>query len=171
MFKIGLISDTHGNRNKIDLILDYTKDLGIDIWIHSGDYVDDARYMKEKLNIPVVMVRGNCDYNEREANDEEIFSFAGIDIYVAHGHELNPYELEREFRWIAKTYSVSLIVTGHTHIYNASFIDENTLNVNPGSVSRPRDGSNGTFAIVTGEKNKPETLNIEFIDMSELAFE
>lgn len=170
MFKIGVISDTHGDKNAMDLILDYTKDLNLDLWIHSGDHVADARYMQSKLAIPVVMVKGNCDYYDRESNDMELYSHAGMDIYVAHGHELNPYELEREFKWIAKTYDVGLIVTGHTHVHRSVFIGDKTLAINPGSPARPRDGSNGTFAIVTGEENDFASIDVEFIDMSELDY-
>lgn len=170
MFKIAIISDTHGNKEKIDIILDYIKNLNINLCIHSGDYIGDAAYMKDKLDIPVVMVKGNCDNDYCNGSDVEIFNFAGLDIYVAHGHELNPYELEREFSWIAKTYDVDIIITGHTHVHKANYIDD-TLVLNPGSPSRPRDGSYGTFAILTGEEYNPKSLDVEFIDMSELTLE
>ena len=37
----------------------WTKD--IDIWLHAGDYGDDARYMQTRTDVPVYAVRGNND--------------------------------------------------------------------------------------------------------------
>ena len=45
MKRIGIISDTHGYLDTIDLALDATMDQDIDMWLHTGDYGDDARYM------------------------------------------------------------------------------------------------------------------------------
>ena len=46
MKRIGIISDTHGYLDTIDLALDATMDQDIDMWLHAGDYGDDARYMQ-----------------------------------------------------------------------------------------------------------------------------
>ena len=35
------------------------------MWLHAGDYGDDARYMQEHTDIPVYAVRGN---NDRKAS-------------------------------------------------------------------------------------------------------
>ena len=61
MKRIGIISDTHGYLDTIDLALDATVDQDIDMWLHAGDYGDDARYMQTSTNVPVYAVRGNND--------------------------------------------------------------------------------------------------------------
>ena len=33
----------------------------VDIWLHAGDFGDDARYMQEHTDIPGYAVRGNND--------------------------------------------------------------------------------------------------------------
>ena len=43
MKRIGIISDTHGYLDTIDLVLDATVDQDIDMWLHAGDYGDRAR--------------------------------------------------------------------------------------------------------------------------------
>ena len=61
MKRIGIISDTHGYLDTIDLALDATVDQDIDMWLHAGDYGDDARYMQTRTDVPVYAVRGNND--------------------------------------------------------------------------------------------------------------
>ena len=56
MKRIGIVSDTHGYLENIDLILEATVDQDIDMWLHAGDYGDDARYMQEHTEIPVYAV-------------------------------------------------------------------------------------------------------------------
>ena len=45
MKRIGILSDTHGYLEDIDLVLAATADQDIDMWLHAGDFGDDARYM------------------------------------------------------------------------------------------------------------------------------
>ena len=42
MKRIGILSDTHGYLDDIDLVLEATADQDIDMWLHAGDYGDDA---------------------------------------------------------------------------------------------------------------------------------
>ena len=44
MKRIGILSDTHGYLEDIDLVLEATADQDIDMWLHAGDFGDDARY-------------------------------------------------------------------------------------------------------------------------------
>ena len=44
MKRIGILSDTHGYLEDIDLVLAATADQDIDMWLHAGDFGDDARY-------------------------------------------------------------------------------------------------------------------------------
>ena len=56
MKRIGILSDTHGYLEDIDLVLEATADQDIDMWLHAGDFGDDARYMQEHTDIPVYAV-------------------------------------------------------------------------------------------------------------------
>nr|WP_252894086.1 metallophosphoesterase family protein [Veillonella denticariosi] len=58
MKRIGIISDTHGYLENIDLVLKATENRHIDMWLHAGDYGDDARYMQDHTAVPVYAVRG-----------------------------------------------------------------------------------------------------------------
>lgn len=167
MRRIGVISDTHGNLDVIDSIIKAMYDEKIDLWIHAGDVALDAQYLSSKVDVPVVMVRGNCDYIAPLAPEEELISFQNTYIYVTHGHKLNPYQLDNELRWIAKQYEAKLIVTGHTHCHKAEYISDQILSINPGSPTRPRDGTLGTFAIVTYHEEEGY-FSAEFIYMEEL---
>ena len=65
MKRIGIISDTHGYLDTIDLALDATMDQDIDMWLHAGDYGDDARRVEYQPN-PII------------ANDKNLREFRGL---------------------------------------------------------------------------------------------
>mgnify|MGYP002738237007 FL=1 len=45
MKRIGIMSDTHGYRELIDAVVEITADEELDMWLHAGDFGDDARYL------------------------------------------------------------------------------------------------------------------------------
>lgn len=164
MKKIGILSDTHGYVEHIPAILEATKDENISLWLHCGDVADDAKYMQTLTDIPVKMVRGNNDRVKPLAPETELFPFEDTFIYMTHGDKLSYFQKATELRFIARHYQAKLICLGHTHHHEELYIDK-TLVVNPGSVSLPRDGSSGTFAIATYENGE---FTVEFIEMDEI---
>ena len=46
-----------------------------------------------------------------------------------------------------KENEIKIFVTGHTHIHKAYYVD-NILFINPGSIDFPRDGIDGTYAVL-----------------------
>ena len=82
MKRIGIISDTHGYLDTIDLVLDATMDQDIDMWLHAGDYGDDARYMQTRTNVPVYAVRGNNDRVQPLEPKEQLIPLEDTYIYI-----------------------------------------------------------------------------------------
>ena len=122
MFRIGLLSDTHGLlRPEAKAFLK-----GSDYIIHGGD-IGDPKIMEElALIAPVTAVRGNNDKGiwagMLPVND--CLKVGEVFIYVLH----NLAELEIEP--VAK--GVQIVVTGHSHkplVYD----HEGVLYINPGS--------------------------------------
>ena len=150
MKRIGIISDTHGYLDTIDLVLDATMDQNIDMWLHAGDYGDDARYMQTRINVPVYAVRGNNDRVQPLEPKEQLIPLEDTYIYMTHGHEVSYDKRIPELVHIGNAMGARLIAK---HIGD-------TLFVNPGSIALPRDGSGGTFAIVTYEDG---AFDVEFV--------
>ena len=148
MKRIGIISDTHGYLDTIDLALDATMDQHIDMWLHAGDYGDDARYMQTRTDVPVYAVRGNNDRVQPLEPKQQLIPLEDTYIYMTHGHEVSYCKRAQELIHIGNAMGARLIVCGHSHIHKEKLLGD-TLFVNPGSIALPRDGSGGTFAIVT----------------------
>lgn len=145
--RILVISDTHG---KTDRVFDVYKKLAaeapIDILVHCGDYYADAREIQARLGVPMVAVKGNCD----GCFDFEAYSILETecgDILVAHGHmEDVGFSMQKLYYKALEQGCVGAFF-GHTH--RSVFVETGGVYLlNPGSLSLPRDGSGGTFALV-----------------------
>jgi putative phosphoesterase len=125
MFRIGIISDTHGLlRPEAQRRL-----AGVDHIVHAGDIgrpeiVDALREIA-----PVTAIRGNVDSGEwaREYADTELVRLAGKSIYVLH--DLKTLHIDARA-------GVDVVVSGHSHVPKIESIG-GILYLNPGS-SGPR---------------------------------
>lgn len=143
MMKILLLSDTHGDLSKALTVCQKLKN--IDLIIHCGDYQDDAHQLEEELGIPVVSVGGNCDHAPKE--DKEIVETPYGNLLVTHGHyEMVGYSYQK-LLYLAEERDCIAVCFGHTHVAYCEEFDGIRL-INPGSLTSPRDGSGGTYAVI-----------------------
>lgn len=142
--KILVIGDTHGKLNKVRDI--YAKLTNIDLIAHTGDHLRDGEALSREFNVPVVAVKGNCD-GSYSKDDFEIIKTEYSNILITHGHMDNVNYQLTSLMYKAMENDCKAVFFGHTH---CSFIDEsNGIHfVNPGSLTQPRDGSDGSYAIV-----------------------
>jgi putative phosphoesterase len=138
-FRIGVISDTHGELP--DSVLEVFR--GVDAIVHAGDCgTGDVVEALEAL-APVTAVCGNCDVGggillPMAANVE----LGGVRVIVAHrdrdlGGSLDPVRA-----------GARVAIIGHSHIAGVGERD-GVLWVNPGSPSFPRNGEPPSVAIVS----------------------
>ena len=73
--KIGITGDTHGNQQIIRKIIQKTPP--VEMWLHTGDYSQDAYLLESMSGLPVIKVAGNCDRGGSNANPDEIFPSSG----------------------------------------------------------------------------------------------
>ncbi|MBR0752123.1 metallophosphoesterase family protein [Bradyrhizobium jicamae] len=126
MFRIGIISDTHGMlRPEAERGL-----TGVDHIIHAGDIgrpeiVDALRQIA-----PVTAIRGNVDNGEwaREYADTSLVRLAGKSIYVLH--DLKTLQVDPRA-------GIDVIVSGHSHVPKIDTVD-GVLYLNPGSAGPRR---------------------------------
>lgn len=147
-----VISDTHGKISKAYEVAQRIHDL--DLLVHLGDYERDAEELSRLLEIRSVAVRGNRDGAVRHQESSRVWETEYGKIYLTHGHLDGVRSgntaglLER-----CREYGCRAAFFGHTHVAYFDEADGVTL-LNPGSLSLPRDGSSGTYAIVQTSKER-----------------
>ena len=151
--KVIIVSDIHGSSEKLKQVIDFMKAEEIDQMIILGDIFNNyyelnvsSKEINELLwNIynKLVVVRGNCDSTFDETLlpvgfvDHYETVINGIRCYFHHGHLRTNYKD-----------SIKLYANGHTHVAKLEKIDD-VIFLNPGSIGRPRDYTNGSFAVIS----------------------
>lgn len=142
--KILVIGDTHGKLNKVRDIFPKLKN--IDLIVHTGDHYSDAEKLSAEFHIPAAAVKGNCD-GSHSSDDFEIIETEYGNLLLTHGHmEQVDYKLT-SLMYKAMEHDCKAVIYGHTH---KALIDEaNGIRfINPGSLTQPRDGSDGSYAVI-----------------------
>ncbi|MDO4395797.1 MAG: metallophosphoesterase [Clostridia bacterium] len=161
--KILVLSDTHGKLDKVYRV--FEKLNNIDLIIHCGDYIRDAHTLEDTLGIPVVAVKGNCDgcCSLSKGESYDIVDTPVGNILVTHGHiDSVDFDLSR-LMYRAEENDCECVCFGHTHVAVCEDMD-GILMVNPGSLSLPRDGSSGSYAIIHSDDDG-FLANIVYYDM------
>lgn len=140
--KIIVVSDSHGD---VEILKEIVRiNPNADIYLHLGDSCVEENYLG-----PFVSVKGNCDYFSSYP-EYRIIRTSRCNIYANHGH-LHTY-VNNAF---LKSKDCKIYLFGHTHCHYINQ-DGEYLYLNPGSVSRPRDNTNGTYMILNINKDEIE---------------
>lgn len=142
--RVIILSDTHGYKKTMDKIVPLIRD-SIDLIVHAGDHFKDSVYISENSGKPVMSVVGNCDFDNVE--DELVFDVEGVTFFLTHGHK---HHVKYDFEFIAdyaKSKGAQVAIFGHTHVKTNEIISGVQL-INPGSLSMPRDGIDGSYVIM-----------------------
>ena len=146
MFRIGIISDTHGLlRPEAERGL-----TGVDHIIHAGDIGRPEIVDALRRIAPVTAIRGNVDSGEwaRDYPDTNLARLAGKSIYVLH--DLKTLKTDPGA-------GINVIVSGHSHVPKIDTVS-GVLYLNPGSAGPRRFRLPITLATleVTREGMRPE---------------
>ncbi|MBB4381807.1 metallophosphoesterase family protein [Bradyrhizobium sp. SBR1B] len=126
MFRIGIISDTHGLlRPQAERGL-----TGVDHIIHAGDIGRPEIVNALRRIAPVTAIRGNVDSGEWARNypDTNLVRLAGKSIYVLHDLKTLKADISA---------GIDVIVSGHSHVPKIDTVG-GVLYLNPGSAGRRR---------------------------------
>lgn len=134
--KIIVVADTHSSISYIIDAINNTE--GVSKVIHLGDCVSDARVIQENVDVPVIMVRGNNDYFDKDVPLDKIIYVEGHKILLTHGHKYNVYFGPQRLYFRAMELGCDMVLYGHTHIFEDICVGDVRI-INPGSVSLPRD--------------------------------
>jgi uncharacterized protein len=127
VFKIGIISDTHGLlRPEAERLL-----ADVDHIVHGGDIGRPEVVAALRRIAPVTAIRGNVDTGDwaREFAETECFRLAGRSIFVLH--DLKALRIDP-----AAT-GIDVVVSGHSHVPKIGTVD-GVLYLNPGSAGPRR---------------------------------
>ena len=121
--KIGIVSDTHGKVETVEVALRLLRERGAELLIHCGD-IDDADTVRAFTGWTVHFVWGNCDSVHDRPMMEAAMRGIGATLHPSFGH------LELEGRLIAWTHGdnhtlfrdleqsngYDYLFYGHTHV-------------------------------------------------------
>lgn len=140
--KILVISDTHGNTLAP---LEIIKETGVELVVHLGDHLDDARALERQLDLPFIKVPGNSDPRATEPR-ELIQSISGRTFFMTHGDLYRvKSDLNRLFEK-TKELKASVALFGHTHVPLIKKLD-GVLLINPGTLMSGSESK--SYAILT----------------------
>lgn len=157
---IFVISDTHKDITKaLELYERVSAFADIDLIIHCGDYQADAKKLSRELGIEVVSVPGNCDgYIGRQFKTLDV---PGGKILITHGDYENVKYSVQNLLYFAEEQGCNIVCFGHTHQSVCELIGDIRL-INPGSPTKPRDGSDGSCALLVCEEDKTAATIIKY---------
>ncbi len=165
-----VISDIHGDAEKLTCALEYFERLSCHYLVILGDLLnhgarnkipegyDPSRVVNilNDMKSHIICVRGNCDGEV----DTMLFSFPcnapysfitasedGPRIFLTHGH-LHPFKTSDDIARLGLK-AGDLVLSGHTHVSGIFYLDNGIINMNPGSVALPKGGTEAGFGLVT----------------------
>jgi hypothetical protein len=150
---VGIISDTHVPSAAARIPQDVLAALaGVSLILHAGDVTHQRALRQLGAIAPVEAVRGNCDSLALPAT--ALVTVGGFTIGVAHRGpwDETPDSLARLFQR-----RVDCAVFGHAHVSRIARAGE-TLVLNPGSPTAPRDGVRSVMVLNVGDNLQPELI-------------
>ena len=161
--RILVVSDTHGYVDRVyEVYKKLVKSSPIDLIVHCGDHASDAAEIQRHLGKRVLWVRGNCDgcFDEKEY---AILETEAGNFFVCHGHMQNIGYSKQDLYYYAVQEDCVGAIYGHTHRADKTDLGD-FLFLNPGSLSKPRDGSGGTFAILNTSEGYADARILRYND-------
>ncbi|MCM1244248.1 MAG: metallophosphoesterase [Roseburia sp.] len=157
MAKYLVFSDSHGRDEKMLEVIKKYKE--IDGLFFLGDSENSGDRLRNAVQGPVYMVRGNCDWS-LDAPDFQVIKLHGHTVAMTHGHRQHVnIELDILKYW-AQEKQADIVMYGHTHVPFLEQSSQMTV-LNPGSISRPRqEGHRATYALLDFMENGEVEIKI-----------
>lgn len=167
-----VLSDIHGGSEELKLALRFFQIFNCDFLILLGDLLNHGPRNKlpasyDPMNVgnllnqfkeKIISIRGNCDSEV----DGMVFDFPcnaayGYlvvstskrikKIFLTHGH-LHKIETKEQISKLGLNEG-DIVLSGHTHVSGIFFKESGVININPGSISIPKGGTQKGFALLS----------------------
>ena len=140
-------SDTHGRNDRLKTLEE--KYPYASLYLHGGDWGGDPKDYPKWIS-----VKGNNDIRgSDELPSMRIVEAGEHKILMLHGHQIPSNRRTEGLINLAKQNGCDIVIYGHSHKPSVE-VHDGILLVNPGSLSRSRDGKGISFA--TLELNGPD---------------
>lgn len=159
--RILVISDSHGNIERLKHVYDFAKGAGLDAIIHCGDWdTPDAVKIAKEVDMPIYGVLGNADIDPAIPaslkSADVIFNSDFLKLELG-GRRIGVCHFPGKLKDAVMSQEYDALFHGHTH-RRKNKVEGKTLVVNPGALHRTRESS---FAIYDTDKNA-----VEFVDVA-----
>lgn len=129
--KILLVSDSHRD---VKYLYEVVEKENPNIIMYAGDHSSDAYDLNLAFDIPVYIVRGNCDYDDYTGIDIEEIKIDGLGkVILTHGHLFDVKRNMNSIYTMGVEKNANMVIFGHAHIQHLSKFN-NILFVNPGAI-------------------------------------
>jgi uncharacterized protein len=146
---VGVVSDTHGNREGMLLAAARLKSLGVGILLHLGDdYQDMATLSQAGLEVLGVPGLYCPEYRLPEVPNRRVVDLGGVKFLLTHTETRTGYDGPHDPDPEMACYEVDAVLYGHTHVSN---IEERQgiAWINPGHLRHRMDrGQPPSFAVL-----------------------
>jgi putative phosphoesterase len=146
---VGVVSDTHGNREGMLLLAERLKSLGVRTLLHLGDDFQDLATLAQ-AGLEVFGVPGlYCpEYRDPKICNRQVAELGGWNFLLTHTEARSRYDGPEDLDPEMVCYEVDAVLFGHTH---APVLEERqgVAWINPGHLRDRTDrGSPPTFALL-----------------------
>jgi len=154
--KIMVISDTHGNYLAPLAFLDEIE--ALDLIIHLGDEISDAKMLQNLTPIPLLMVPGNCDTGAREPR-ELSGNIGGQQFFITHGDIYRVKNGLESLKIKAAGEQATIVLFGHTHTPSV-VREDGILYVNPGTLMAGSKVRSYALLTISGQDVAAEIIQL-----------
>jgi putative phosphoesterase len=135
VIRAAVFSDTH---TSVGLMLDAVRSYQPDVILHLGDHDRDTGILKTEFpDIPVHVVRGNCDYVS-DTPLTKVVTLGGVKAFLCHGHSYGVgWGDVSRLVYAAQEQGCRLAFYGHTHIADRQELGGVQV-INPGTAGKGR---------------------------------
>lgn len=171
--KFAVISDSHGFVDRVGLLAQRIRAMGIDTAVHLGDDYDDATVLKDAgLNLHRVPGVYSDYYLNPDIVNRPVIEIGGLKVMLTHSDSVHKNDLPEDGDPAEKALEEKpdLVLYGHTHL-PAIEEKQGRLWVNPGHL-KPEDkkGAPPSYAIVYTD-SKPFKVMIYNFDNDQVLME
>jgi uncharacterized protein len=153
--KILVVSDTHGNYLAP---LECMSDEEIELVVHLGDEISDAKELEPLLEIPILKVPGNCDHGAPEPRELTV-NLAGRIFFITHGDRFRVKAGIDLLVQKAKQINADVVLYGHTHNPLVSKV-EGIFLVNPGTLMAGSTSKSAAIVTISSGKVSTEIIHL-----------
>lgn len=143
LYKLVVISDSHHDMARLEQLLPIIN--SADYLVYCGDGVMDVMWLRGRITVPIVCVKGNNDIGLNvQITDLASVAFGKTKALVTHGHKFGVRQGIANVLGMAIMKDCKLVFFGHTHRY-MDFMQGGVHFINPGALC------NGSYALVAGD--------------------